>query len=91
MNIMLRAACDADFAFRERAYFETMGLRDCSTEAEHIALKKVVGSSDQSVGAARCSGAGGGFRPVLVGKSGDRHRTIHPMAGRAIGVICGVW
>ena len=51
--------------------------------AEHIALKKVLGSSDQSVGAARCAGSGGGFRPVLVGKNGDRPRTIHPLAGRA--------
>src|SRR6266403_5640684 len=51
--------------------------------AEHIALKKVLGSSDQSVGAARCAGPGGGFRPVLVGKNRDRRRTIHPLAGRA--------
>jgi hypothetical protein len=37
--------------------------------AEHIALKKVLGSSDQSVGAARCAGPGDRFRPVLVGKN----------------------
>src|SRR5438093_9396985 len=51
--------------------------------AEHIALKKVLGSSDQSVGAARRAGPSGGFRPALVGKNPDRFRTIHPLAGRA--------
>ena len=51
--------------------------------AEHIALKKVLGSSDQGVGAARCAGPGGGFRPVLVGKSRDQRRTIYPLAGCA--------
>src|SRR6266699_1753295 len=51
--------------------------------AEHIALKKVLGRSDQSVGATRGAGPGGGFRPVLVGKNRDRRRTIHPLAGRA--------
>ena len=50
--------------------------------AEHIALKKVLGSSEQSVGAARCTGPGGGFRPALVGEDRDRRRAIHPMAGR---------
>ena len=33
------------------------------------------------MGAARRAGPGGGFRPVLVGKNGNRHRTIHPLAG----------
>ena len=51
--------------------------------AEHIALKKVLGSSEQSVGAARCAGPGGGFRPVLVREDRDRRRAIHPLAGRA--------
>jgi transposase-like protein len=51
--------------------------------AEPIALKKVLGNSDQGVGAARCAGPGGGFRPALVGKDRDRRRTIHPLAGRA--------
>jgi transposase-like protein len=52
--------------------------------AEHIALrKKVLGSSDQGVGVARRARPGGGFRPALVGKNGDWHRTIHPLAGRA--------
>src|ERR1035437_9271890 len=51
--------------------------------AEHIALKKVLGSSDPGVGAARCAGPGGGFRSVLVGKDRGRRRTIHPLAGRA--------
>jgi transposase len=51
--------------------------------AEHIALKKVLGSSEQSVGAARCAGPGGGFRPVLVRKDRDRCGTIHPLAGSA--------
>jgi hypothetical protein len=50
--------------------------------AEHIALKKVLGSPDQGVGAARCAGPGGGFCPVLVGKDRDRRQTIHPLAGR---------
>src|ERR1019366_180275 len=36
--------------------------------AEHVALKKVLGSSDPGLGAARCAGLGGGFRSVLVGK-----------------------
>src|SRR5450432_3593148 len=36
--------------------------------AEHIALKKVLGSSDQGTGPARCAGSDSGFRPVLVGK-----------------------
>jgi hypothetical protein len=49
--------------------------------AEHIALKKVLGSSDQSVGAARRARPSGRFRPVLVGKNRDRHRAIHPLAG----------
>jgi transposase len=48
--------------------------------AEHIALKKVLGSSDQSVGAARCAGPGGGFCPALVGEDRDRCRTIRPLA-----------
>jgi transposase len=51
--------------------------------AEHVALKKVLGSSEQSVGAARCAGPGGGFRPVLVGEDRDRRRAIHPLAGSA--------
>ena len=51
--------------------------------AEPIALKKVLGNSDQGVGAARRAGPGGGFRPALVGKDRDRRRTIHPLAGRA--------
>ncbi|MGB8495409.1 MAG: transposase [Candidatus Acidiferrum sp.] len=50
---------------------------------EHIVLKKVLGSSDQGVGAARCAGPGGGFRPVLVEKKRDRRRTIHSLAGCA--------
>ena len=50
--------------------------------AEHIALKKVLGSSDQSVGATRCAGPGCGFRQALVGKNRHQHRTIHPLAGR---------
>src|SRR5271155_2760364 len=51
--------------------------------AEHIALKKVLGSSEQSVGAAQCAGPGRGFRPALVGEDRDRRRAIHPLAGRA--------
>src|SRR5215470_1088164 len=51
--------------------------------AEHIALKKVLGSSDPSVGATRCAGSGGGFRPTLVGEDRDRCRAICPLAGRA--------
>jgi hypothetical protein len=51
--------------------------------AEHIALKKVLGSSDQGVGAARCAGPGSGFRPALVGEDRDRRRAIRPLAGRA--------
>src|SRR5205823_13256222 len=39
--------------------------------AEHIALQKVLGSSYQSVGAARCAGPGGRCRPVLVGQHAD--------------------
>jgi transposase len=39
--------------------------------AEHIALKKVLGSSDQGMGTARCARPGGGFRPALVGKDRD--------------------
>jgi hypothetical protein len=49
--------------------------------AEHITLKKVLGSSEQGVGAARCAGPGGGFRPVLVRKDRHRRRAIHPLAG----------
>src|ERR1019366_2710216 len=49
----------------------------------HRFKKKSWGSSDPGVGAARCAGPGGGFRPVLVGKDRDRRRTIPPLAGRA--------
>ncbi len=49
--------------------------------AEHIALEKVLGSSDQGMGAARCARPGGGFRPTLVGKNRDQRRPIHPLAG----------
>jgi len=48
--------------------------------AEHIALKKSLGSSDQGVGAARCVGPDGGFCPALVGKDRDQRRMIHPLA-----------
>jgi transposase len=51
--------------------------------AEHVALKKVLGSSEQSVGAARCAGPSGRFRPVLVRKDRDQRRAIHPLAGSA--------
>jgi transposase-like protein len=34
---------------------------------EHIALKKVLGSFDRGLGAARGAGPGRGFRPALVG------------------------
>jgi transposase len=49
--------------------------------AEHIALKKSLGESDRDLGAARCAGSGGGFRPALVGEDRDRRRTIHSLAG----------
>ena len=50
--------------------------------AEHVALIKVLGSSDQSLGTARCARPGSGFRPTLDGKDRNQRRTIHPLAGR---------
>jgi transposase len=51
--------------------------------AEHVALKKVLGSSDQGVGTARCAGPGGGFRTAQGGQNRNQRRTIHPLAGLA--------
>jgi transposase-like protein len=50
--------------------------------AEHIALKKALGNSDRDLGAARCTGSGGRFRPALVGEGRDQRRPIHCVAGR---------
>jgi hypothetical protein len=36
--------------------------------AEHIALKKVLGNSNQYLGTAGCAGYSRGFRPALVGE-----------------------
>jgi transposase len=55
--------------------------------AEHITKKKVLGSSDQSVGAARCAGPGGGFRPALVGEDGDRRRHDRDMEPQGRGSL----
>src|SRR6516162_9401036 len=43
--------------------------------AEHVALKKVLGSFDQELGAA-CAGSSGRFCPTLVGKGRDRRRAF---------------
>ena len=48
--------------------------------AEHVALKKVLGRSERGLGSARCAGPDRGFRPVLVGEDGDRHRAVHRLA-----------
>jgi hypothetical protein len=45
--------------------------------------KKVLGSSDPGLGAARRAGRGRRFRPTRVGANRDRRRTIHRLAGRA--------
>src|SRR5713101_141992 len=44
-------------------------------------LEKKVQTKDRVLGAARCAGSGGGFRPALVGEDGDRRRPIHCVAG----------
>jgi len=49
--------------------------------AEHIALKKALGNSNRRLGAARCAGPSGGFRPAVVGEDRDRCRTIHSLVG----------
>jgi transposase len=49
--------------------------------AEHIALKKALGNSDRDLGAARCAGSGGGFRPALGGGERDQGGPIHCVAG----------
>ena len=49
---------------------------------EHIALKKVLGNSDQDLGAARRAGSDRGFRAALVGGQRDRRRAVRRMVGR---------
>ena len=49
--------------------------------AEHILLKKALENSDRDLGAARCAGSGGRFRPMLVGEERDQRRPIHLLAG----------
>ena len=46
--------------------------------AEHITLKKVLGSFDQGVGSPMC----GTKCSALVRKAGDRRRAIRPLVGR---------
>jgi transposase len=48
--------------------------------AEHVALKKELGNSDQGVGSARYAGRDRGFRPALVWEDRDRRRAFHPVA-----------
>lgn len=49
---------------------------------EHIALKKVLGNSDRSLGPARRAGPDRGLRPALVGRQRDPHRAVHRLVGR---------
>ena len=49
--------------------------------AEHVELKKVLGSFNRELGAARCAGSGRGFCPTLVGEDRDRRRTISAVVG----------
>ena len=49
--------------------------------AEHVALKKVWGSSDRGGGGARRAGPDRGLRSALVREERDRRRTVHPLAG----------
>src|SRR5271167_4104211 len=48
--------------------------------AEHVALKKELGNSDQGLGSARYAGRDRGFRPALVGEDRDQRRAVYPMA-----------
>src|SRR5258708_3873454 len=48
--------------------------------AEHVALKKRLGSSDRGLGSARHAGPGGGLRSALVGEDRDQRRAVHRVA-----------
>jgi transposase len=48
--------------------------------AEHVALKKELGNSDQGLGSGRYAGRDRGFRPALVGEDQDQRRAVYPMA-----------
>ena len=48
--------------------------------AEHVALKKALGNSDQGLGSARYAGSDRGFRPALVGEDRDRRRAVQRVA-----------